>query len=323
MVLLITAFRTAWPAFAYSIEDDAGGEADVRVRAHVPRRARVLARARARAALAVARAAARDARVLRGRARRRAARVRRRRLRRVHRDGDRRRPREADAVQLGDRRARAALVSVALNLAARSRPRDDGLGGRRRRRVLDDVPRDDLVRAARLPDAVPVAARRHRRRRGGRADASPASCSTCRSRSRSCSSPPTRSRCSSSASSCRRSGARSAPAHGPPGVPRDLQDHERDREADQRVGDRAPSDGERAQTTPSETKPSTRAWLPSARAPGSRAAGRRAGAPAPRPRCRRTQRSASRPPRGRDLLGLISRRSTRNRQRRPRRRSRG
>ena len=37
MVLLLTAFRLAWPAFAYSIDDDARGAADVRVRPDVPR----------------------------------------------------------------------------------------------------------------------------------------------------------------------------------------------------------------------------------------------------------------------------------------------
>ena len=55
-------------------------------------------------------------------------------------------------------------------------------------------------------------------------------------------------------------------AHGAPRSARDLEDHERDREADERVGERR----SRAQTpialttTPSETKPSTRAWFPSA-----------------------------------------------------------
>ena len=106
--LLITAFRIAWPAFAYSIEDDDRGEADVRLRAHVPRRAaswlalalgllspwlvRLLARpdyyagGRVVALLAFGGVAY-------------AAYI-------VH--GDRRRPREADAVQLGDHRRRRA-----------------------------------------------------------------------------------------------------------------------------------------------------------------------------------------------------------------------
>ena len=102
--LLLTAFRIAWPAFAYSIEDDARGEADVRVRAHIPasssRRWLALALGVART---LARAAADDrAGVLRGRddvvallafaAMAYAA---------LHRDRDRRRPGAADAVQLG------------------------------------------------------------------------------------------------------------------------------------------------------------------------------------------------------------------------------
>ena len=36
IVFLMIAFRLAWPAFAYSIDDDNVGEADVLVRAHVP-----------------------------------------------------------------------------------------------------------------------------------------------------------------------------------------------------------------------------------------------------------------------------------------------
>ena len=54
MVLLLTAFRTAWPAFAYSIRDDARGAAHVRVRPHVPRARLLVARRRPRAAVAVA-----------------------------------------------------------------------------------------------------------------------------------------------------------------------------------------------------------------------------------------------------------------------------
>ena len=54
-------------------------------------------------------------------------------------------------------------------------------------------------------------------------------------------------------------------ADGVPGVPGDLEDHERDREADDRVGDlRAERDQDALATTPSETKPSIRACLPSA-----------------------------------------------------------
>ena len=66
MVLLLTAFRTAWPAFAYSIRDDAEAR---RTYAFVLTYLVVVAswaRARARPAVAVARAPARDAGVLRG-----------------------------------------------------------------------------------------------------------------------------------------------------------------------------------------------------------------------------------------------------------------
>ena len=76
---------------------------------------------------------------------------------------------------------------------------------------------------------------------------------------------PIRSRCFPSVSTCRRSGARSARAYGSPGVQGDLQDHERDPEADQWVGELESSATTIAlATTPSETKPSTRAWFPSA-----------------------------------------------------------
>ena len=55
MVLLLTAFRTAWPAFAYSIESDDEAKQRLRLRAHVPRRPLELGRDGARPALAVAR----------------------------------------------------------------------------------------------------------------------------------------------------------------------------------------------------------------------------------------------------------------------------
>ena len=158
MVLLITAFRTAWPAFAYSIEDDDEAK---RTYAYVltylvalaswlalalgllaPWLVRLLATpeyyagARVVALLAfggVAYAAYIVMAIGVGRAKRT----------------------QFNWVITGRRRARQRRAQP----AARSRPRDDRLGGRRRGRVLDDVPRDDLVRAARLPDAVPVAAR--------------------------------------------------------------------------------------------------------------------------------------------------------------------
>ena len=133
------------------------GQADVRVRSHLSRRHRLLARAGAGAARALARAAADATRVLRGRASRRASRVRRRGLRGVHRDGDRRRPREADAIQLGDHR-RCRRGQHRPEPPPDPALRDHGRGGRDRRGVRSHVHRDDLVRAARLPHAVPVAA---------------------------------------------------------------------------------------------------------------------------------------------------------------------
>ena len=47
IVFLMVAFQLAWPAFAYSIEDEASREANVRVRAHLPA-ARLLAGCRSR-----------------------------------------------------------------------------------------------------------------------------------------------------------------------------------------------------------------------------------------------------------------------------------
>ena len=80
MVLLLVAFRMAWPAFAVLDRRRPRGAPDVRVRAHVSPLRLVLALARARRARAVDRPAAREERgLLAGRRRRRAARVRRRR----------------------------------------------------------------------------------------------------------------------------------------------------------------------------------------------------------------------------------------------------
>jgi hypothetical protein len=54
-------------------------------------------------------------------------------------------------------------------------------------------------------------------------------------------------------------------AHGVPRVPSDLEDDERDRQADNRIGDLGTERNDnRARDTPSETKPSMRAWFPSA-----------------------------------------------------------
>ena len=53
IVFLMIAFRLAWPAFAYSIDDDGDGEAHVLVRAHLPALHLLLDLARARRARAV------------------------------------------------------------------------------------------------------------------------------------------------------------------------------------------------------------------------------------------------------------------------------
>ena len=110
IVLLLTAFRLAWPAFAYSIERRRRGEAHVRVRAHVP------AVARRRGSRSRSRCSRRGSSTC---SRRRSSTapprvvgplsLRRGRVRRLHRDRDRERARAADAVQLGrdrDRRRR-------------------------------------------------------------------------------------------------------------------------------------------------------------------------------------------------------------------------
>ena len=63
----------------------------------------------------------------------------------------------------------AAIVNVALNLILIPQVRDDGRHGGDDRGVRDDVRRDDVVGAADLPGAVPVAPCRHGRRRRARA----------------------------------------------------------------------------------------------------------------------------------------------------------
>ena len=55
IVFLMIAFRLAWPAFAYSIDDESRGEAHVLLRAHLPALRLLLDLARARHARAVAR----------------------------------------------------------------------------------------------------------------------------------------------------------------------------------------------------------------------------------------------------------------------------
>ena len=172
MVLLLTAFRLAWPAFAYSIEDEREAK---RTYAFVLTYL-VLLTTWVATGLALlspwivgwiaAPAFAESSSVvgplgLRGR-----------RVRRVHRRRDRRGSRTAHPVQLGrDRRRRAG--------EHRAEPgpdpqlRDDGRGRRDDRRLRDHVRGHGLVGAAHLPGAVPVAARadrgccrRHARDRG-------------------------------------------------------------------------------------------------------------------------------------------------------------
>jgi hypothetical protein len=163
VVLLLTAFRTAWPAFAYSIEDDAEARRtygfvltyliavvswlSLTLGLLAPWIVRLLTTPsfydgeRVVAPLAFAGAAQ--------------AGVRGRR--------NRHRAREADAVQLGRDRRRGS---------AQRRPqpdpdpavRDDGRSHRDRRRVLVDVPADGRVRTAHLCNAVSMAPRRNRPR---------------------------------------------------------------------------------------------------------------------------------------------------------------
>ena len=159
MVLLLTAFRLAWPAFAYSIEDEREAK---RTYAYVLTYL-VLLTTWVATGLALLSpwivGLDRGAGVRRVVAGRRAARVRGRRVRRVHRRRDRRRPRAAHAVQLGRDRRRGRGER-------RAEPdpdpalRDDGRRRRDDRRLRDDVRGHGVVGAADLPGAVPVAARR-------------------------------------------------------------------------------------------------------------------------------------------------------------------
>ena len=168
MVLLLTAFRTAWPAFAYSIKDETEAR---RTYAYV---LTYLTLVTAWVALALTLlspwlvdllAASTFARGVAGR---RAARILDGRIRRVHRRRDRRRARATNAVQLGrhgHRRRRERRAQPHPDPALR----DDGRGDRDGRRLLDDGGRDGLVVAAALPGAVPVAPCRNRCARRGRA----------------------------------------------------------------------------------------------------------------------------------------------------------
>ena len=126
------------------------GPAHVRVRPDLRDSRHHLGRDRAGPALSVDRAVDRGARVRGVVARRRPAGVLGRRVRRLHRRRDRRRPRQADAVQLGrDRSGRGR--------EHRAQPdpdpavRDDGRRHRDDRRLRGDVRRDGVVVAADLP----------------------------------------------------------------------------------------------------------------------------------------------------------------------------
>ena len=105
MVLLLTAFRTAWPAFAYSIRDDDEARRTYAYVLTLPHRRHRVGRPRSDAALALdrrrarRRLASRSRRPSSGRSRSRPC------LRRLHRRRDRRRPLAAYAVQLGRHRS--------------------------------------------------------------------------------------------------------------------------------------------------------------------------------------------------------------------------
>ena len=171
MVLLLTAFRMAWPAFAYSIEDDAEAK---RTYAFVLTYLVVVA---SWLALALGLLAPWLVRLL---------------TQPEFYEGERVVAPLAFGgmayaayivMAIGVGRAKRTqfnwvITGVAAARQRRAQPdpdpalRDHGRRGRDRRRVRRHVPRDDLVRAARLPDAVPVAPRADRgRRRGGAAAA--------------------------------------------------------------------------------------------------------------------------------------------------------
>ena len=101
MVLLLTAFRMAWPAFAYSIKsDEEAKQTYAWVLTYLDRPLDV-GRDRAGAALTVARRLALDRAVRERLTCRRPARLRRCLVRRLHRALDRHRPRPPHPVQLG------------------------------------------------------------------------------------------------------------------------------------------------------------------------------------------------------------------------------
>ena len=206
IVFLMIAFRLAWPAFAYSIEDESDGEADIRVRPHLPALRLLLDVARARRARAVAREDPRavEPRLL----------PRRRGRRRCSRSPRARTP-GYTVLAIGIGRARrtqfnwivsgiAAVVNIALNFALIPPYGMMGAAVATARRLRRAVRRDDDQRAARLPGAVPVAPRADAEQRRDRADRHRLRCPA-RSCSRSRSASSTRCCCCRSASTCRRS----------------------------------------------------------------------------------------------------------------------
>ena len=170
MVLLLTAFRMAWPAFAYSIEDDAEAK---RTYAFV---LTYLVAIASWLALALGLLAPWLVRLL---------------TQPEFYEGEKVVAPLAFGgmayaayivMAIGVGRAKRtqfnwAITGFAARRQRRAEPdpdpglRDHGRRRRDRRRLRRHVPRDDVVRAARLPGAVPVAARSDRRRRRARAPA--------------------------------------------------------------------------------------------------------------------------------------------------------
>ena len=147
----LVAFRTAWPAFAYSIEDDREAKRTYSFVLTYLLDAHVVGRARARRARAVVGAAPdRSALPARGEGRR-AARVRERRLRGLRRARDRQRARATDAAELGrhgHRRGRERRPQLLARAGVRHGRCGDLHGSVVRRAVRRD---DDVCAAACIP----------------------------------------------------------------------------------------------------------------------------------------------------------------------------
>ena len=166
ITFVMIAFRTAWPAFAYSIEDDREAK-----RTYAFVLTYLLAFA-SWLSLALGALAPWWTRLLTAPAyqtcgeRGRPARVRRRRLRRVHGAGDRQRACPPHAAELGRDRGRRRREHRA-ELLADPAVRDGRRGDLDARRIRRPVRRDDDLRAERLPRGLPVAPRRDGDRRSG------------------------------------------------------------------------------------------------------------------------------------------------------------